>query len=73
MPQRSDHDELIELKSEVRALREDVAEIKALITHLVTQDQFNPIKTVVYGMCGAILIAVMGTMLTSLGLKVNSH
>lgn len=65
----TDHDRLIYHGTKIEAMAEDLAEIKLLLKTLVTQHEFGPIRTVVYGMCGAVLIAVMGTMLTSLGLR----
>lgn len=42
----------------------DVAEIKFLIKDsYVTQDEFKPVKAIVYGMIGAILLTVLGGIL----------
>lgn len=42
----------------------DIAEIKGMLkSQVVTQDQFWPIKTLVYGFVGLIFVAVIGSLL----------
>ena len=55
------------LVQEVKRLGDDIKDIKDLSktdrTLYVTKDEFAPVKTLVYGMVGLILIAVVGAIL----------
>lgn len=42
---------------------DDISEIKVSMNDLVTQDQFWPVKTIVYGIVALILTAVSGALL----------
>jgi hypothetical protein len=42
----------------------DVKQIKEMLElHYVKQDEFKPVKTIVYGMVGTILLAVMSSLI----------
>ena len=44
-------------------IQTDVGHIKDGMDNLVTKDQFNPVRNVVYGMVVLILVAVMGGLM----------
>ena len=44
-------------------IQTDVSHIKDVMDNLVTKDQFNPVRNVVYGMVVLILVAVMGGLM----------
>lgn len=45
-------------------IAKDVSDIKSTLTQdYVTQDQFEPVKKIVYGLVGLILVAVVGAVL----------
>ena len=51
------------LENKLDVLSEDVKEIKeALKEHYVTQDQFLPVKTIIYGLVGIILSSIVGAL-----------
>lgn len=55
--------------TKIEYIQETVAEIKhKLESNYVTQDQFEPVKRVVYGMVSVVLLAVIGAI-TALALK----
>jgi hypothetical protein len=56
----SDHDLLIELRTEMRGLRDDFKDAKA---NYVTQAEFWPIKALVYGCTGLMLTGIVGSLL----------
>ena len=46
-------------------IQRDIVEIKVkLESEYVTQDEFEPVKKIVYGMVGVILLAVIGALIT---------
>lgn len=52
------------LESKLDSVRGDVTEIKNVLKgSYVTQDQFVPVRTVVYGLVGIILLGVVGALL----------
>ena len=57
---QSDHDLLIELRTEMRGLREDFKDAKA---NYVTQAEFWPVKMLVYGCTGLMLSSIVGALL----------
>lgn len=57
---QTDHDLLIELRTEMRGLREDFKDAKA---QYVTQAEFWPVRMLVYGCTGLILTAVVGALI----------
>jgi len=57
---KSDHDLLIELRTEMRGLREDFKDAK---TNYVTQAEFWPVKMLVYGCTGLMLTAMVGAVI----------
>jgi hypothetical protein len=67
------------INSKIQALQKDIEYIKEMLKDLkdyfiktkeenekrfVTQDQFRPIKLIVYGMIGAILLAVLSDVIS---------
>jgi hypothetical protein len=51
------------IATKIDYMQRDVAEIKSkLDAEYVTQDQFEPVKKLVYGMVSIILVAVMGAI-----------
>jgi site-specific recombinase len=49
----------------IKYIQRDIAEIKAkLDDKYVTKDEFDPVKRLVYGMAGAILLAVVAALLS---------
>ncbi|MBX3498100.1 MAG: hypothetical protein KF889_01550 [Alphaproteobacteria bacterium] len=57
---QTDHDLLIELRTEMRGLRADFKDAKA---NYVTQAEFWPVRMLVYGCTGLILTAVVGALI----------
>ena len=53
--------ELAGLKAEVSALRED---IKMLTKGIVYKTEFTPVKSLVYGMVGLVLISFFGALIS---------
>ena len=55
---------LSSLKTDIDYIKRDVTDIKeTLKTNYVTRDEFTPVKSIVYGMVGIILIAVFGALI----------
>ena len=57
---KTDHDLLIELRTEMRGLRQDFKDAK---TDYVTRDEFWPVKTLVYGCTAMMLTSIIGALL----------
>jgi len=54
-----------ELGVHVSYIRRDIKEIKDQITaNYVTKNEFQPVRNLVYGMVGLILVAVVGALIT---------
>lgn len=54
-----------QVKTELRYIRRDLDEIKEkLDKNYVTQDQFTPVKNLVYGMVVLVLTSFMGALIT---------
>lgn len=52
------------LEDQITTVKEDVKEIKDILrSNYVTQDQFGPVKQVVFGLVALILISVVGALL----------
>ena len=72
--QQSDHDLLIELKSEVRALRDELKKVTDSYSKLVEDhetrirslekqvDDYGIVKKIVYGAVGVVLLSFMGAL-----------
>jgi len=55
------------LESRINAMQEDIREIKDVLhARYVSQDQFAPVKNVVYGMVGLIMATVVGAIMALL-------
>lgn len=64
-------DPMTQLVGDMRSLRNAVEDInEKLDTHYVTQDQFAPVKQLVYGMVVVVLLGFMGG-LVSLIIRTN--
>ena len=54
------------LGNDIAHIKEDISEIKAsfkdIKTFYLTKDEFSPVRNIVYGMVGLILIAVVGAI-----------
>ncbi len=62
--------QLAVLTEQVRSIDETVRDIKKKIeSDYVTQDQFNPVKSIVYGLVGLLLTSVVGALLGLVILK----
>jgi hypothetical protein len=60
---------LARLDERTKATAEDVAEIKkAMAANYVTKAEFAPVRSIVFGMVAAILLAVLGVLLAMAGL-----
>ncbi|TQF41159.1 hypothetical protein UNPF46_08545 [Bradyrhizobium sp. UNPF46] len=57
---RTDHDLLIELRTEMRGLRDDFKDAKS---QYVTRSEFWPVKMLVYGFAGLLLSSVVMALL----------
>ena len=52
------------ISNDITYIRDDVKEIKDnLRSSYVSKDEFDPVKKIVYGLVGLILVAVMGAVL----------
>lgn len=57
--------DLAVILNKVGYIEKEVTDIKTkLEKEYVTQDQFEPVKKIVYGMVGTILLAVIGAVIT---------
>lgn len=55
---------LTKLSGEIERLDEDIRELKKLqASEFVTNEKFNPVRNIVYGMVGIILTGVLGYLL----------
>jgi len=58
--------EVAVMANDISYIKGDIAEIKAFFTdmklHFVSRDEFAPIRTIAYGITGAILLAVLGAV-----------
>lgn len=53
------------ISTDLAYIKQDVAEIKRLQqTNYVSHDEFEPIKRIVYGLVGIILVAVVGALVS---------
>lgn len=63
MDSSSDHDLLVETAAEVRNIGKQVGDvrqdIKDLDNKFVTKPEFGPVQKIVYGMVGAVMLAVL--------------
>ena len=65
MEEIEDRVQLAEIKKDVGYIRGEITKINILLAEkYVTVGEFTPVKNIVFGMVGFILIAVMGTLLT---------
>ncbi len=55
--------ELAVMQNDLTTIKEDVADIKRTLKHeYITQNEFDPVKKVVYGLVGIILVTVAGAV-----------
>jgi hypothetical protein len=51
------------IANDVAYIKEEVRDIKALVQQdYVTKDEFNPVKSIVYGLVSLILLSVVGAL-----------
>ena len=64
-PDRSDEGKLLAVLDErTKAIQQSVKDIQAqLANSYVTRQEFEPVKRIVYGMVGVILVTVVGALL----------
>lgn len=64
MANQSDETKLAVIQTEVSYMKGDVAEIKKLLqTGYVTKEEHEPIKKIVYGLVGLMLVSVVGAVM----------
>lgn len=67
MADLTDRELLIKLSTQLDNLTDDVKELKSAFgsmqTKFVTREEFEPIKRLVYGAVGLILVAVVGALI----------
>lgn len=67
-PHPGDGERMARMETLIEAVREDTTEIKATLARLddryVRNESFVPVRNIVYGMVGLILLAVMGALVT---------
>lgn len=52
------------IMADINHIRSDIADIKGeMRERFVTKDQFEPVRLVVYGLVGVLLLAVIGALL----------
>ena len=56
-------------ETEIALLKQSVDSLKTVVTTLVTRLEFAPIKLVVYCLCGCILTAVIGAIISKVLIK----
>lgn len=59
------NDNLAVIANDLTYIKRDIADIKATVQHgYVTKEEFEPIKKIVYGLVGLILVAVVGAVVS---------
>lgn len=62
--QQEEEINLLVIANDINYIKRDVADIKGSISRdYITRQEFEPVKRVVYGLVGLILIAVVGGLL----------
>ena len=59
-----DHDLLVEIHTTVKGIQCDFAEFKKDLANYVRHEEFQPVKSIVYGLVSLILVAVIGALLS---------
>lgn len=60
-----DSENLALMANDLAYVKRDIAEIKATVTtHYVSKEEFEPIKKLVYGLVGLILVSVGGAIVS---------
>jgi hypothetical protein len=66
----SEETKLAVIESHINYMRNDIHDIKMNVQQgYVTKDEFEPIKRIVYGLVGLILVAVVGALLSLVVIK----
>ena len=53
------------MENDLKYIKQDISEVKVkLDEHYVTKAEFDPVRNIVYGMVGVILLAVIGALVT---------
>lgn len=64
MAKQSDETKLAVMATELQYARNDITEIKDLLkTGYVSKEEHEPVKKIVYGLVGVVLIAVVGALM----------
>jgi hypothetical protein len=64
MPKNNEKTTLALISKDIDYIKRDVAEIKTkLEADYVTQEEFSPVKKIVYGLVSIILVAVAGALI----------
>lgn len=58
----SDHDRLLRIDEKVTSIHDSMGEF-------VTQDEFKPVRLIVYGLVGLIMVAVIGELIHGVLIK----
>lgn len=62
---QTDETKLAVISTDIAYIKSDVAEIRRMQqTNYVSHDEFEPIKRIVYGLVGLILVAVVGALVS---------
>lgn len=53
------------MENDLKYIKQDISEVKIkLDEHYITKAEFEPVRNIVYGMVGVILLAVIGALVT---------
>jgi hypothetical protein len=62
---KDDSDNLKVIANDISYMKRDISDIKRTVQHsYVTKDEFEPIKNIVYGLVGLILVSVVGALVS---------
>lgn len=65
MSNQTENTKLAVIANDIQYIKGDMAEIKRMQqTNYVSRDEFEPIKRIVYGVVGLILVAVVGAVVS---------
>lgn len=52
------------IKSDMAGMKQDMKDLKTDIEKLITRPEFEPVKMIAFGMAAAVLIAVLGAIIS---------
>jgi hypothetical protein len=65
MPNTSDNTKIALIQQDISYMKDKLDNVDQKIsTHYVSREEFEPIKKIVYGMVGLILVAVVGALVS---------